>query len=81
MIDSDIYVFEKRTKLVIADPSERQKWKAIAIGLRRLKRETNLSLTPVSNAIKGKGVRPRTLSIIRETAAKLVTYSWYGLYR
>ena len=71
MIDSDIYVFEKRTKLVIADPSERQKWKAI--GLRRLKRETNLSLTPVSNAIKGKGVRPRTLSIIRETAAKLVT--------
>jgi hypothetical protein len=70
MVDSDIYIYEKRTKLVIADPSERKKWKAI--GLRRLKRETNLSLTLVSNELKGKGVRPRTLSIIRETAARLV---------
>jgi hypothetical protein len=69
MIDSDIYIYEKRTKLVIADPSDRKKWKAI--GLRRLKRETNLSLTPVSNAIKGKGVRPRTLAIIRQTADRL----------
>jgi hypothetical protein len=73
MIDSDIYVFEKRTKLVIAEPSERKKW--AAIGLRRLKRESNLSLTPVSNAIKGKPVRPRTLSIIRQTAGRLVTES------
>jgi hypothetical protein len=57
-------------KLVIADPSDRKKWKAI--GLRRLKRETNLSLTPVSNAIKGTGVRPRTLAIIRQTAARIL---------
>jgi hypothetical protein len=69
MIDSDLYIFEKRMKLVIADASERKRWKAI--GLRRLKRETNLSLTPVSNALKGKGVRPRTLSIIRQAAAKI----------
>ena len=34
MIDSDIYVYEKRTKLVIADPSERKRFEAI--GLRRL---------------------------------------------
>ena len=73
MIDSDIYIFEKRTKLVIADPSERKKW--AAIGLRRLKRESNLSLTPVSNAIKGKPVRPRTLSIVRQTADRLVAGS------
>ena len=71
MVDSDIYTYEKRTKLVIADPSDRKKWKAI--GLRRLKRETNLSLTPVSNVIKGKGVRPRTLAIIRQTAAKITS--------
>ena len=71
MVDSDIYIYENRTKLVIADLWERKKWKAI--GLRRLTRETNLSLTPVSNALKGKGVRSRTLSIIRETAARLVT--------
>ena len=69
MVDSDIYIYEKRTKLVIADPAERKKWKAI--GLNRLKREANLSQKPVSNALKGKGVRPRTLSIIRQTAARL----------
>jgi hypothetical protein len=73
MVDSDINIYENRTKLVIADLWERKKWKAI--GLRRLTRETNLSLTPVSNALKGKGVRSRTLSIIRETAARLVTQS------
>ena len=69
MIDSDVYVNEKRTKLVIADPSERKKFKAI--GLRRLARESNLSLAPVGKAIKGKGVRRQTLSIIRQTAARL----------
>jgi hypothetical protein len=58
LIDSDIYIFEKRTKLVIADPSE----------------ETKLTQAPVSNALKGKPVRPRTLSIIRQTAARLVAH-------
>ena len=29
MIDSDVYVYEKRTKLVTADLSERKKWSAI----------------------------------------------------
>jgi DNA polymerase family B len=70
MIDSDIYIFEKRTKLVIAHVSERKKW--LAIGLRRLMRESKLTQAPVSNALKGKPVRPRTLSIIRQTAARLV---------
>jgi len=69
MVDSDIYIYEKRTKLVIADASERKKWSDV--GLRRLMRESNLSQEPVSNAIKGKGVRPRTLVIIRQTAARL----------
>lgn len=69
MIDSDIYIYEKRTKLVIADPSERETF--AAIGLRRLARESNLSLAPVGKAIKGKGVRRQTLSIIRQTAARI----------
>ena len=73
MIDSDIYVFEKRTKLVIADPSERKKW--AGIGLRRLMRESKLTQAPVSNALKGKPVRPQTLSIIRQTADRLVAGS------
>jgi hypothetical protein len=73
MIDSDIHVFEERTNLVIADPSERKKW--TAIGLNRLRRESKLSQAPVSNALKGIGVRPRTLSIIRQTADRLFTES------
>jgi hypothetical protein len=68
-IDSDIYVFEKWTKLAIADPSERKKWRAI--GLRRLMRESKLTQTPVSYALTGKPVRPRTLSIIRQTVDRL----------
>jgi hypothetical protein len=65
MIDSDIFIYEKRTKLVIADPSERKRWSAI--GVRRLIRGSKLSQAPVSNAIKGKPVRTRTLAIIRQT--------------
>jgi hypothetical protein len=71
MIDPTIQVFEKRTKLVIADPSERKRWSAL--GLRRLMRESKLSQPPVSNALKGKGVRLRTLLTIRQTAARLST--------
>ena len=69
MVDSDIYIYEKWTKLVIADPSERERW--CAIGVRRLIRESNLSQAPVSNALNGKPVRPRTLSIIRHAAERL----------
>jgi hypothetical protein len=65
-VDSDIYVYEK----VIADPSERKRWSDI--GVRRLIRESKLSQTPVSNAIKGKPVRPRTLAIMRQTAARIL---------
>ena len=69
MLDSDIFIYEKRTKIVIADPSERKKF--AAIGLRRLARESKLSLAPVGKVIKGEGVRPQTLSIIRQTAARI----------
>ena len=70
MIDSDIYTYEKRTKLVIADPAERKEFKAI--GWRRLSREAKLSPTPVGKIIRGEGVRPQTLSIIRQTAARIL---------
>jgi hypothetical protein len=70
IIDYDIYIFEKRSKLVIADASERKKWSDV--GLRRLMKESKLAQAPVSNALKGKPVRPRTLLIIRKTAARLV---------
>ncbi len=69
MIDSDIPVFEKRAKLVIADPSEQKRWSDI--GLRRLMRESKLSQEPVSKAIKGKPVRRQTLSTIRQAANRI----------
>jgi hypothetical protein len=60
MLDSQVYVYEKQRKTVIADASERKSWSAI--GVRRLMIEANQSQAPVSNAIKGKPVRRQTLS-------------------
>jgi hypothetical protein len=69
MLDSQVYVYEKQRKTVVADLSERKHWSTIGIG--RLMRESKLSQAPISNAIKGKPVRRQTLSIIRQTAAKI----------
>jgi hypothetical protein len=69
MIDSDVFVYEKRTKLVIADLPERKRWSAI--GVRRLMRECKLSQAPVSKAIKGEPIRRRTLTIIRQVATTI----------
>jgi len=70
MIDSDIFIYEKRTKLVIADSSERKKF--AAIGWRRLARESELSLPSVGKVIKGDGVRPQTLSTIRKMSGRIL---------
>jgi hypothetical protein len=67
MLDSQVHVYEKQTKMVVADASERKRWSAI--GVRRLMRESKLSQAPVSNAIKGKPVRRQTLSTLRQAAA------------
>jgi hypothetical protein len=69
MLDSQVYVYEKQRKTVVADASERRHWSTI--GIRRLMRESKLSQAPISNANKGKPVRRQTLSIIRQTAAKI----------
>ena len=69
MVDSETRIYRKRSKLEIADPSERKRW--AGIGVRRLMRETKLSQTPVSNAIKGRPVRRQTVSTIRQVAARL----------
>lgn len=69
MLDSQVHVYEKRRKTVVADATERRSW--FAIGVRRLMRESKLSQAPVSNAIKGKPVRRQTLSIIRQALAKI----------
>jgi DNA polymerase type B, organellar and viral len=71
MIDPKILFYEKPGKMCVADLSERRRWSAI--GVRRLMRESTLSQAPVSDALKGKPVRPQTLSIIRQTTDRLVT--------
>lgn len=71
MLDFGIYIYEKPRKTVVADASEQREWSRI--GLRRLMRESKLSQAAVSNALKGKPVRPQTLSTIRQTAARLST--------
>ena len=69
MVDSQLYTYEKRTNMVVADASEKKVWSAI--GVRRLMRECRLSQAPISNAIMGKPVRRQTLALIRQTAARL----------
>ena len=69
MIDSDIYVLEKRTKLVIADPSERKKWSAI--GVRRLMRESSFSQTTVYKILEGEPVRRYMLAKFRQGVDKI----------
>jgi len=64
MVDSDIYIYEKRTKLVIADPSERERWSAI--GVRRLMRESGLSQQTVYKILHGKPVRRHVLYHFRQ---------------
>lgn len=69
MMDSEIYTYEELRKMVVLDVSERKRLSAI--GVRRLMRESKLSQAPVSKAIRGEPVRRQTLSIIRQTAARL----------
>jgi len=69
MVDSDIFIYEKRTRLVIADPSERKRWSAI--GVRRLIRESGLSQKAVYKILAGESVRRQTLSGFRQTMDRM----------
>jgi hypothetical protein len=67
MIDSDIFLYEKRSKMVIADPLERKRWSAF--GVRRLIRESGLSQKTVYKILGGKPVRCVILSSFRQAVA------------
>ena len=69
MIDSDVYTYEKLTKMVVVDVAERKR--LASIGIRPLKRESKLSQTPISNSIHGVPIKLQTLAIIRQAAARL----------
>jgi hypothetical protein len=61
--------FEKRTKLVIADPSERKRWSDI--GVRRLIRESKLSQKTVYKILAGDPARRHALSSFRQAVDKI----------
>ena len=65
MIDSDIYVYERGTRLVVAEPSERKRWSSI--GVRRLMRKSGLSQKAVYAIIEGEPVRRSTLGTFRSS--------------
>jgi hypothetical protein len=69
MLDSDIYTYEKLTRMVVVDVTERKK--LAAIGIRRLMRESKLSQKPIFNAVTGMPIKRRTMAIIRQAAARL----------
>jgi hypothetical protein len=69
MIDSDVFVYEKGTKLVVADPSERKRWSAV--GVRRLIRVSGLSQKTVYKILAGDPVRRHTLSSFRQAIDKI----------
>ena len=55
MLDSDIHVFEKQGNMVVADVSDRKKWRAR--GVRAAIRKSGLSPTTVYAIFEGKPVR------------------------
>ena len=59
MLDSEIHVFEKQGKMVVADVSDRKKWRAS--GVRAAIRKSGLSPTTVYAIFEGKPVRRSTL--------------------
>lgn len=71
MLDFDIKVYEKQKKMVVADALERKKWSDI--GLRCLMRESKLSQTPISKAIKGEPIRRQTMWIIRQAVTQITS--------
>ena len=63
MLDFEVGVYEKRGKMVVADPSQRKRWSKI--GVRDLMRRSGLSQTTVYKILHGKPVRRYILSDFR----------------
>jgi hypothetical protein len=73
MLDFDIHLYEQQRHALVGDATERKRWSAI--GVRPLMRLTGLTQATVYKILAGKPVRRQTLSIIRQTADRLVTKS------
>ncbi len=63
MLDSEIHVFEKQGNMVVADVSDRKKWRAS--GVRAAIRKSGLSPTTVYAIFEGKPVRRYILETFR----------------
>jgi hypothetical protein len=67
MVDFETFLYEKPRN--VADVSERKRWSAI--GVRRLMRESTLAQKTIYQILRGKPVRPQTLSTFRQAADKI----------
>ena len=63
MLDSVVHVYEKQRKRIVADASDRRRWKKI--GVRMLIRRSMLSQKAVYEIIQGQPVRRLTLATFR----------------
>jgi hypothetical protein len=66
LVDYKITEFRKRSKLVIADASDRRRWKRM--GVRPMMRKSGLSQKAVSAIIEGEPVRRQTLATFSKAA-------------
>ena len=62
-VDPKLQVYGQTGKLVVADEDERREW--AKIGIRRLKRATNLTQKAVYSILAGAGVRQQTMAVFR----------------
>jgi hypothetical protein len=63
LVDFKVHEFRKTSKMVVAEPSDRKRWKKI--GVRRLIRKSVLSQKTVYAILDGQPVRLRTLATFR----------------
>jgi hypothetical protein len=70
MIDFAVWEYTNKRKMVLADISERRKWRKL--GVRRLQRESGLSQKVVYTILTGKPVRMQTLAIFKARVDKMI---------
>ena len=70
MLEPGIHVLESKSKMCVADASERKRWSKI--GIRKLMRDSGFSQTTVYQILEGEPVRCYILSSFKQAADKTI---------
>ena len=70
MIDPKSRLYEQPSKMCVGDPEERKAWKKL--GIRRLKRESNLAQKTIYNILAGVPVRCVSMSTFRQAVETIL---------